>query len=335
MARKQSTVGVTPLPETNTAAFQEEAGALSMLGSIAQGIQGERDIVNQMLGQIQMSRAISKFTDVVSLQKLKHIKETKMYRALAGQKGFDRDGNEIADVGTFDGFCRALGTSASKVDEDLKNLSVFGEEALQQLTQIGAGYRELRQYRRLPEDDKSALIEAAKSGDSAAFVDLAEELISKHVKEKDELQKRLDESQRDLDALSQVEADTNRKLRDAKLELERNQLRTAPWSDKVAPLQVEIAKRQTIIDEATGRHLQAVEALDAFWMGELASQPDYDPEAPAEMPLEVSAVLVELHDAINRSARQIAAARNELLNRFGPELEKALQHQLLLEEEPA
>lgn len=332
MARKQSTVDVTPLPETNTAAFQEEAGALSMLGTIAQGIQDERDLVNQLLGQAQMADAFAKFSVTVTTSKLAFVKENKLYRALKGQKS--RDGHDFLS-GTWQEFCGILGRSVEQVDEDIRNLRQFGEDALESMSRMGIGYRELRQYRRLPEDDKSALIEAAKSGDSAAFVDLAEELISKHVKEKDELQKKLDESQRDLDALSQVEADTNRKLRDAKLELERNQLRTAPWSDKVAPLQVEIAKRQTIIDEATGRHLQAVEALDAFWMGELASQPDYDPEAPAEMPLEVSAVLVELHDAINRSARQIAAARNELLNRFGPELEKALQHQLLLEEEPA
>lgn len=334
MARTKSTVDVTPLPETNTDTFQEEAGALSMLGSIALGIQDERDLVNQILGQVQMARSIARFADVVSLSKLSHIKETKLYRALQGKKAFDPDGNEIADVGTWDGFCQALGLSRSKIDEDLTNLNTFGEEALKQLSAIGAGYRELRQWRRLPEDSRSALIEAAKQGNREAVEYLAEELIARHAMEKDELQKKLDESQRDLDALSQVEADTSRKLRDAKLELERNQLRTMPWSDKVAPFQVEIAKRQTIIDEATGRHLQAVEALDAFWMGELASQPDYDPEAPAEMPLEVSAVLVELHDAINRSARQIAAARNELLNRFGPELEKALQHQLLLEEEP-
>ncbi|RRV28627.1 hypothetical protein EGJ23_04400 [Pseudomonas sp. o96-267] len=330
MARKKSTVDVTPLPETNTAAFQEEAGALSMLGSIAQGFQEERDLVNQLLGQAQMADAFSKFSKTVFISKLSFVKENKLYRALQGKSSEDG----LQCQGTWDEFCNMLGWVPQHANEAINNLRAFGEEALDSMSRMGIGYRELRQYRRLPEDDKSALIEAAKSGDSAAFVDLAEELISKHVKEKDELQKKLDESQRDLDALSQVEADTNRKLRDAKLELERNQLRTAPWSEKVAPLQVEIAKRQTIIDEATGRHLQAVEALDAFWMGELASQPDYDPEAPAEMPLEVSAVLVELHDAINRSARQIAAARNELLNRFGPELEKALQHQLLLEEEP-
>jgi hypothetical protein len=203
----------------------------------------ERDLVNQMLGQIQMSRAISKFTDVVSLQKLKNIKESKMYRALAGQKGYDREGNEIADVGTFDGFCRALGTSASKVDEDLKNLDVFGEEALQQLTQIGAGYRDLRKYRRLPEDDKTALIEVAKAGDKDAFLDLAEEIIAKHAREKEELTQRLDETNADYEAQSEVMAKKTTELDKTKQELEktRKRLQSMPANEVAKELRQEVA----------------------------------------------------------------------------------------------
>jgi len=328
MARKETPVVVTPMPDINETAFQEEAGALGMLGKITQDLHGERDLVNQMLGQIQMSRAISKFTDVVSLQKLKHIKETKMYRALAGQSGYDMAGNEIADVGTFDGFCRALGTSASKVDEDLKNLNVFGEDALQQLTQIGAGYRELRQYRRLPEDQQAALIEVAKTGDKDAFIELAEEVITRHAKEKAELTKKLDEGQQDYDALSKVESDTRQKLRDAKLELERTQLRTIPWDERIAPLKEEITARQCLIDESLARHLQALDALDAWLTSELTSRPDYDPEVQTDLPPEALTVLVHLEDAIQRSSHLVAGAMADLQNRFGPDLAQARRHLL-------
>lgn len=177
--------------ETRDELIVADQAVADVLTGIETSYSEERDLANQMLGQIQMSRAISKFTDVVSLQKLGHIKQTKMYRALAGKKGVDRNGDEIPDVGTFDGFCRALGTSASKVDEDLTNLRAFGEEALEQLTSIGAGYRELRQYRRLPEDQKTALIEVAKAGDKDAFVELAEEIITRHAKEKETLAQQL------------------------------------------------------------------------------------------------------------------------------------------------
>lgn len=181
-----------------------EVAAVDGLTQLQASYGQERDLANQMLGQIQMSRAISKFTDVVSLQKLKYIKENKSYRALSGQKGIDRNGSEITDVGTWAGFCAALGVSASKIDEDLTNLQIFGEEALAQLTQAGAGYRELRQYRKLPEDQKQALIEVAKAGDKEGFVELAEEIIAKHAKEKEALTTQVEESKATLEAKDRV-----------------------------------------------------------------------------------------------------------------------------------
>jgi len=318
------------LPETNSEAFQDEAGALSMLGTIAQGLQDERDLVNQLLGQAQMANAFAKFSETVSTSKLAYVKENKLYRALKGKK--TGNGFEFLS-GTWEEFCELLGVTARKVDMDIANLQAFGEEALEFMSRMGIGYRELRQYRRLPEDQKAALIEVAKTGDKESFVELAEEIIAKHTAEKAKLEKKLADVQGDYDALSKVEADTSKKLRDTKLELERTQLRTAPWSDKVAPFQIEIAKRQAVIEESLGRHLQAVEALDAWYLSELAAKPDYDPEDPAEMPLEVRTVLVELHDAINRGAHLIASARATLYNRFGAELQQALQYQLPMQEE--
>ena len=50
------------------------------------------------------------------------------------------------------------------------------------MSRMGIGYREMRQYRKLPEDQKLALVEAAKAGDKESFVDLAEEIIARHAK---------------------------------------------------------------------------------------------------------------------------------------------------------
>ncbi|WP_243729805.1 hypothetical protein, partial [Pseudomonas aeruginosa] len=263
MARKASPVKLDPMPEINPEAHQAEAGALTMLGDIAQGIHEERDLVNQLLGQAQMADAFAKFSVTVTTSKLAFVKENKLYRALQGKK--TGDGHQFS--GTWEEFCSLLGRSREQIDEDIRNLRALGEEALESMSRMGIGYRELRQYRKLPDDQKTALIEVAKTGDKEAFVDLAEEMIAKHSKEKEELQAKLEDVQQDYDALSKVEADTSKKLRDVKLELQRAQLRTAPWSEKVAPFQEEIAKRQVLIDEALGRHLQAVEALDAWWIG--------------------------------------------------------------------
>lgn len=164
----------------------------------------ERDELNQMIGQIQMGFAIGGLSNMMSMQKLKVIKETKSYRTLAGQTSTDRTGAPIPDLGIWNGFCRALGMSAEKVDEDLRNMDAFGEEALEALSAIGVGYRELRQYRKLPEDRKLALVEIAKSGDKEGFVELAEEIIAKHLKEKETLEASLEEARAENAATSKL-----------------------------------------------------------------------------------------------------------------------------------
>lgn len=319
------------ITDADTPGLPAMAEAANLLAAAQADYSDERDLMNQLLGQAQMADAFAKFSVTVTTSKLAYVKESKLYRALQGQK--TGDGHQFS--GTWEEFCSLLGRSREQIDEDIRNLRALGEGALESMSRMGIGYRELRQYRRLPEDDKALLVELAKGEDKEAFLELAEEIIAKHAKEKEALAKKIEESEQDYDALSKVEADTRQKLRDAKLELERAQLRTAPWSEKVAPFQEEIGKRQALIDEALGRHLQAVEALDAWLLGELANQPDYDPEMPGEMPLEIRTVLVELDDAINRTAHQVAAARNELYNRFGPDLMQARQHLLQLDEQDA
>ncbi|WP_309252434.1 hypothetical protein [Pseudomonas aeruginosa] len=65
MARKASTPRIDHMPEINQEAFQEDVNAVGVLGAIAQGMHEERDLVNQILGQVQMARSIARFADVV------------------------------------------------------------------------------------------------------------------------------------------------------------------------------------------------------------------------------------------------------------------------------
>lgn len=324
MARKEAPVVVTPMPEINEAAYQQEAGDMVILGKIAQDMNEERDLVNQLLGQTQMAGAFEQFSRTVRTSKLAHVKENKLYRALKGR----RSAHGACFSGTWEEFCELLGASHDQVNRDIENLRTFGEEALESMSAMGIGYREMRQYRKLPEDQQAALIEVAKTGDKDAFIELAEEVITKHAKEKAELTKKLDEGQQDYDALSKVEADTRQKLRDTKLELERNQLRTIPWDERIAPLKEEITARQCLIDESLARHLQALDALDAWLTSEMTSRPDYDPEVQTDLPPEAVTVLVHLEDAIQRSAHLIAGAMADLQNRFGADLAQARQHLL-------
>ncbi len=196
-------------------------------------------LVNQLLGQAQMADSMAQFSLTVSTSKMAFVKENKLYKALAGQT--TADGQQLS--GTWDDFCRLLGKSRQKVDEDILNLRQLGEEALESMSRMGIGYREMRQYRKLPEDDKTALLEAAKSGDKEAFVELAEEIISKNAKDKEELKKQLDEKTADYDAQDELLHKTSMDLTNTRMELEKTKKRvqTMQPDDAIKELRQEVS----------------------------------------------------------------------------------------------
>ena len=195
------------VPTPGLPAMVEALHEADALSAIEAGYGADRDLLNQVMGQHQMASAISKLTTVSSLSKLQYIKETKLYRASKGVKSADV--SAILD-GTWDDFCtNVLGRSRQLVDEELLNLKAFGEAALDAMQQAGIGYRDLRQYRKLPADEKTALIEAAKEGDKDTLLDLAETLIAKHTKEKSDLQNEVSELSQNYEAQGKVLADSN------------------------------------------------------------------------------------------------------------------------------
>lgn len=167
----------------------------NLMATVSSQMNDERDLLNQLLGQTQMADAFTQFSLTVRTSKLKFVKENKLYRALKGKKS--PNGYDFLS-GSWEEFCNLLGISVQKADLDIQNLNSFGEEALESMSRMGIGYRELRQFRRLPEDQKSALIEVAKEGDKTALLDLAEEMIAKHAREKEELKTNLEISRQML-----------------------------------------------------------------------------------------------------------------------------------------
>lgn len=281
-------VGATP-----TKMAEQEATIRQMQENYAD----DRDLANQMLGQVQMANSIAKFADVVSLSKLKFIKESKAYRALSGKKGVAPDGAEIADVGTFDGFCQALGMSRAKVDEDLKNLEVFGEEALRNLSAVGAGYRELRQYRRLPEDSQTALIEVAKSGDKEALLELAEDLIAKQSAEKAKLTKERDDANADAEQARTQSAERDEKIRALEKKVDTAQRK---WRQAKPDDQAETLREQVTLAAQAVLNALAPESDDAGLMGALLALSRHADEHGMDVRAYMGGVIAELADALDR-----------------------------------
>lgn len=86
---------------------------------------------SRLTGRVEAFNVTSKFLTVSTLTSLKKIKETGIYKELPGIK-------------TWEEYCKSLGFSSKKIDEDLRNLNTFGEEFLLTGQQLGFGYRELR-----------------------------------------------------------------------------------------------------------------------------------------------------------------------------------------------
>ena len=178
----------------------QEVAAVDGLAQLRASYGQGRDLVNQLLGQAQAFQAAGNLLRTFGVSKLALVKENKLYQQLSGMKA--PNGSELK--GTWVEFCGLLGISDDKANEDINNLNAFGEDALEQMQRIGIGYRELRQYRKLPEDQKQALIEVAKAGDKEGFVELAEEIIAKHAKEKEALATQVEEAQATLEAKDRV-----------------------------------------------------------------------------------------------------------------------------------
>ena len=98
--------------------------------------------IHQVVGRVQANMLMSKFADVGSLVWMKEVKETKLYR-------------DLPEVGTWDNFCKYIGLSRQKVDEDLQNLAAFGEEFLLMGRRFSLGYQDLRKLRQLKYDGES------------------------------------------------------------------------------------------------------------------------------------------------------------------------------------
>lgn len=179
----------------------QDVAAVDGLAQLQASYGQERDLLNQLLGQAQMAGAFEEFSRTVRTSKLAFVKENKLYQQLRG--GSTPHGAEKLS-GTWEEFCRLLGRSVDQVDRDIANLHAFGEAALESMSAMGIGYRELRQYRKLPEDQKQALIEVAKAGDKEGFVELAEEIIAKHAKEKEQLTAQVEEAKATLEAKDRV-----------------------------------------------------------------------------------------------------------------------------------
>lgn len=143
-----------------------------------------RDIINRRIGRASVIRMAIKLFTVTDLIDLQRIKDSKQY------KGFEHIGEDGIPqrITTWREYCRLVeGRSVESVDLDLKNFDLLGPELFEAMRVVGIGPGTMRQFRKLPPDQRTALIDMAKSGDKDDLLELAEELLEKERADKEEL----------------------------------------------------------------------------------------------------------------------------------------------------
>ena len=138
----------------------------------------------------KVHRGYEEFSRINRIIEMRNVKESKAYKSLKGHE--NPNDRKIMD-GTWEEYCNILGMSVDKADIDIKNLIEFGSDALDVMDKAGIGYAKMKMLRKLPDDEKSALIEVAKSGDTSALVEFTEIICEKHAKEKTTLQENITE----------------------------------------------------------------------------------------------------------------------------------------------
>ena len=320
MSRKTSqTTEPTELVDISPAATARIEATQDALAVIEQSYSQDRDLLNQLLGQAQMADAFAKFSVTVTTSKLAYVKENKLYQALKGkQRG---DGHQFS--GTWEEFCGLLSRSREQVDEDLRNLKALGEEALESMNRMGIGYRQMRQYRKLPEDQQLALLEVAKAGDKGEFLDLAEELIAKHAKEKEASTKEILQLQADKKYATDQQDKERTRAEKAEKTLASGGPRSAPVAERMADFEKQVKTAQEAASAALLEVTKQVKALNDWWLEEMVQQPGYEPGDVVPTPPEVVQLAQKMHDHIERTAASVGSLQRQIWENHGHDIQAA------------
>ena len=171
---------------------------------------------HEAMGMVRAFGFVNKLLTVGTLKVMREVKEAKKYKGLVTYI----DG-ELTTVGSWEEFCKACGLTRQKVDEDLQNLSKFGEEFLETSQRLGLGYREMRKLRQLPEEARAEIVDADYSDttDKEELIEKIEDLTAQHAKEKEALQAQLKRKSDDYEAQAKMIAAKNDRINHLDLEL--------------------------------------------------------------------------------------------------------------------
>ncbi|MDV2438680.1 hypothetical protein QR665_04100 [Acinetobacter gerneri] len=186
------------------------------LAQIEQSVTIDQIRLTERIGALKATEFVRKLVTVTTIKMLAEIKEAKQYKGLKIILN-----EELVTSPTWNQFCQHIGLSREKVDEDIRNLGVFGEDFLETSQRMSLGYRDLRKLRKLDDAEREIVIngEAVKTEDRESLIDLIEEMSAKHTKEKTSLKKKVEDLTADVDAKDKIIKTKDEKLNKQDTEL--------------------------------------------------------------------------------------------------------------------
>lgn len=274
----------------NDVLFAEDVAKADALNSTLNAITNEQLLLSEKVGALKATNFIKKLVTVTEIKMLSDIKESKEYKGL---QVFDSEG-KVVTVTTWEQFCKSLGHSREKVDQDILNLAAFGEEFLETSQRMGIGYRDLRKLRKIPEGDREVIIngEAMQAGDKDSLIELIEDMSVKHSKVKSKLENQLKDLNAEAKAKDRVIADKQKTIDDKNTELNIKDEKLALRSHAPA---FERAK-----DYATQMDVFKIDSLQLFGnISALYEQIEQDDELPELLRVNMGHLLLEVKAQAN------------------------------------
>ncbi len=201
---------------TDIQQIQTTANALTTAVSQSQMLLSEK------IGALKAFDFTKKLLTVSTIKMLAEIKQSKEYNGLQiiNQEG------KLLTVSTWEQFCQGIGKSRQHIDEEIRNLSAFGEDFLETSQRMGVGYRDLRKLRKLDDEQREIIIngEAIKAEDKDSLIDLIEEMSAKNAHDKAELKQQISELTAKTNAQEKMIDNKDKKINqlDTKLNLRKD-----------------------------------------------------------------------------------------------------------------
>ena len=216
---------------SNTPALttEQQKGVLDSMEVLSKKEQVLKD-----LGQIEAFQFVGKLATVANLKIIQNIKETKAYKGLT----YIDDG-KLATVASFDQFCKyKLDQPTRTIDDWLLNLKQFGEEFYEASRKVGLTSNHLRKLRQLPNEDRMEVMQnkAIESGNKEQIREVIDELHFKYKQEAKSLDSKLKDTEADLTATRDLNAEKTLREEELKIALEKSKYSPEDWPKQASDI---------------------------------------------------------------------------------------------------